>query len=175
MEDWSKAFYYDETSPSCLRWRIKPSQHVDMGGVAGYLKSGGYYVVGFNREKYLCHRVIWELFNEEIGERLQIDHINGLRTDNRILNLRLVTNHQNNQNQKMQSTNTSGVTGVSLDSRNNQWKAKWCSRDGKQKNKSFSINKYGYDSAFKLACDFRIKMILELNLEGSDYTVRHGI
>ena len=54
MEDWSKAFYYDETSPSCLRWRIKPSQHVDMGGVAGYLKSGGYYVVGFNREKYLC-------------------------------------------------------------------------------------------------------------------------
>lgn len=43
MEDWSKIFYYDETSPSYLRWKIKPAKNVDIGDDAGCLKSVGYY------------------------------------------------------------------------------------------------------------------------------------
>lgn len=174
MEDWSKAFYYDETSPSFLRWKIKPSQNVDIGGVAGSLDNQGYYRVHYCKEKYLCHRVVWELFNEEIEESLQVDHINGIRTDNRASNLRLVTRSHNLQNQKKYSNNTSGVTGVCLDSRSESWRVRWVNLDGKRKGKSFSVDKYGYDLAFQLACDYRNKMILEINNNGGEYTERHG-
>jgi hypothetical protein len=42
----------------------------------------------------------------------QVDHINGIPTDNRICNLRLADNHQNQYNQKLHRDNTSGVKGV---------------------------------------------------------------
>lgn len=175
MQDWSKIFYYDVTSPSCLRWKISPAKSVDIGDTAGGIhKSDGYYMVGYKRKIYVCHRIIWELFNGRIEKGIHIDHINGIRTDNDISNLRLVTNRQNRQNQKMDIRNTSGVAGVSLFSIGNSWQASWHNLNGKQEGKSFSINKYGYDEAFKLACEYRSKMIQELNSNGCDYTDRHG-
>ena len=174
MEDWSKILYYDETSPSCLRWKIKPAKNVDIGDVAGCLKSVGYYKVGYNRKSYSCHRIVWELFYGEIDQCFQVDHINGASTDNSISNLRLVNIRQNSQNRKMLTTNTSGATGVSLKSNGTQWRADWSNLDGKQESKVFSINKYGYELAFNLACEYRTKMIQEMNARGSDYTDRHG-
>lgn len=173
MEDWSNVFYYDETSPSFLRWKVKTGR-ANAGDAAGSINVQGYYRVTYKRRLYFCHRVIWCLFNECIDDNLHVDHMNGDVADNSISNLRLVTNRQNSQNRKKHSTNKSGVVGVFLDTKRPRWVAHWCSIDGKRKSKEFSINKYGYDSAFKLACDFRIKMILELNSEGSDYTNRHG-
>lgn len=46
----------------------------------------------------LMHRFIWEAFFGEIPKGLQIDHINTDRFDNRIENLRLVTDKQNKNN-----------------------------------------------------------------------------
>lgn len=43
---------------------------------------------------------------------IQIDHINGDRTDNRLVNLRNVTQNENAKNTKLHKRNTSGVTGV---------------------------------------------------------------
>lgn len=175
MEDWSKIFDYNESSPSCLRWKIKPARNVRVGDDAGCLdKSTGYYIVGYNRKTYCCHRVVWELFNEGIDQYTQVDHVNGVSIDNNILNLRLVTARQNMQNRKMQSRNKSEVTGVCLTSKDNIWVASWYNLDRKQRSKGFSVNKYGYDLAFQLACDYRARMIQELNSEGSDYTARHG-
>jgi len=51
----------------------------------------------------------------------QIDHINGNRTDNSLQNLRLVSNSDNHKNQKMPSTNTSGIVGVRVDKRTGAW------------------------------------------------------
>lgn len=175
MDDWLKIFYYDETSPSCLRWKIKPAKNVGIGDPAGSInKVDNYYAVRYNNTPYKCHRVVWELFNGEIEEHLQVDHVDGVRTNNRILNLRLVSHRQNSQNQKKRSTNTSGVTGVLLNVQRNTCVAQWCSTSGEKCRKSFSINKYGYDLAFQLACDYRSRMIQELNAKGSDYTDRHG-
>lgn len=42
-----------------------------------------------------AHRIIWEAFNGEIPEDMQIDHINGIRDDNRLQNLRICSAHQN--------------------------------------------------------------------------------
>jgi hypothetical protein len=38
----------------------------------------------------------------------------------------------------------------------------------------FSISKLGNDEAFRQACEYRAKMIAELNEQGANYTERHG-
>lgn len=71
---------------------------------------------------YKAHRVIWAISTGEWPED-QIDHINGDRGDNRPCNLRAVDNAANARNQRLRCTNTSGVMGVSRDSRSGKWEA----------------------------------------------------
>jgi hypothetical protein len=59
----------------------------------------------------IAHRIIW-LLHTRTWPLHQIDHINGDRLDNRIVNLRDVTPAENCKNQKMRSTNKSGIQGV---------------------------------------------------------------
>lgn len=67
------------------------------------------------------HRFIWEHANGPIPKGYEVDHINGVRSDNRIVNLRLVTHKQNMENRhRARTDNISGEKGV-------QWKE----RDGK--------------------------------------------
>lgn len=58
----------------------------------------GYFQVRIAGKKQLVHRLIWEAFNGPIPKGMQIDHINRVRTDNQLENLRLVTQTQNNRN-----------------------------------------------------------------------------
>lgn len=67
-----------------------------------------------------AHRAIWLLYYREWPSD-QIDHINGDRGDNRISNLRVVTNAENGKNQRKSKKNTSGVQGVSWDKRYGKW------------------------------------------------------
>jgi hypothetical protein len=53
----------------------------------------------------------------------QIDHINRIRTDNRISNLREVSHKQNHQNRSKSSHNTSGHSGVSWYKQKSRWRA----------------------------------------------------
>lgn len=94
---------------ACNTWNEKSE-----GKVAFNTPSGHGYLEGvFNGKKHYAHRIIWEFFNGPIKKGLEIDHINGVRDDNRIENLRLVSKSQNCRNSAMQSNNTSGITGVS--------------------------------------------------------------
>lgn len=71
----------------------------------------GYIQVQVNKKGYLVHRVAWLMCWEE-WPRFQIDHIDGNRSNNKISNLRDVPSLENQKNQKIHSTNRSGVTGV---------------------------------------------------------------
>ena len=84
---------YDETSPSGLRYTASRFKS-RVGAPAGALNSQGYYDLrsqpkGCNSR--MAHRVVWELHNGTIPEGLEIDHIDGNPSNNRIENLRLAT------------------------------------------------------------------------------------
>lgn len=72
--------------------------------------------------------------------------------------------------------NRTGVTVVSISSRKRQTyvTATYVGLIGKNISKYFSVDKYGYDEAFRLACEWRKQKIAELNEQGAGYTERHG-
>ena len=86
------------------------------------VNSEGYHIGTIDRVPLRAHRVIWALANSEWPTN-QIDHINNIKTDNRITNLRVVTNQENNRNMPMRCNNTSGVTGVNWHKPLHKWRA----------------------------------------------------
>jgi hypothetical protein len=180
LNDW---FIYDETSPSCLRWNVSRSGGnrgqiplVRVGDAAGWIDNNGYFIVQLNGVIYTAQRVIWTMFNGKIPEGHFIDHINGVRNNNTLSNLRSVHRDFNSRNTKMYKSNSSGITGVQYISRDGTFyfSAIWRDLNGKSKSKSFSTTKYGKDEAFRLACLYREAMIASLNEQGAGYTHDHG-
>lgn len=95
------------------------------GSPTGVLKnkpnSGhGYIVISINSKNYLTHRLAW-LYVYGRFPLEQIDHINHDRTDNRITNLREVTELENHRNMSKSTNNTSGVVGVTWHKRDSVW------------------------------------------------------
>ena len=83
--------------------------------------NNGYVIVWDGDKRLRAHRVIWKMFNGAIPEGKEIDHINRVRDDNRIENLRLVDRTHNNLNTKLRVDNTSGYKGVCFDKRRGLW------------------------------------------------------
>lgn len=91
----------------------------------GTLCKDGYLQLWMDGKKVMLHRAIWEHVNGSIPDGQEIDHVNGVRSDNRISNLRLVTRKQNQENMHSAFiTNvTSGVKGVSFYKTTGKWRA----------------------------------------------------
>jgi len=179
--DWNEYFVYDETSPSCLRWRISLNRRIKVGSPVGSIVNMGTiarYKVRVNFIDYLPHRVIYKMYNptEKLnGSGLQIDHIDGNALNNKIENLRLVTRAINQRNVKKKKSNSSGFSGVWFEEKGSRWCASWnCHVTFKQVRKYFPISKYGSEGAKQMAIDIRNSMISELNSQGAGYSDRHG-
>lgn len=106
-----------------LYWTKKACKRVIVGDEAKAIGSVGYKVVGFKGKQYLAHRVIWFLVKGEQPPKI-LDHINNDKLDNRIENLRGVTQNQNQYNSKIPKNNTSGIKGVSFIKSLNKWRAR---------------------------------------------------
>lgn len=181
------AFRLDNGSPSGLSFakniyngKKKNIIMYSEGEHCGSIHRDGHWSVAFRvngvQHRRYCHRIIWELTHGAIDDNLEIDHINGIRSDNRIENMRLVTKKTNLRNQKTNTRNTSGKTGVSLLCVNGYeyWSATWIDDTGKRFAKRFSVSKLSNDIAFERASEYRDKMISEINKVSSDiYTERH--
>ena len=103
-----------------LRRRIN-SGNAKAGDIAGGKDEEGYVRVRVNCRKYQSHRLVW-LYVHGQWPKQQLDHINGIRDDNRIANLREATNAENAQN-KIVGQNKAGFTGVRPQSRGKAWRA----------------------------------------------------
>ena len=93
------------------------------GRAVGYKDTGGYKFITLWGIRYQTHRVIWKMATGK--EPDCIDHINGDVADNRLENLRSIPPGENNKNCKMPKSNTTGVMGVHIDSRNGHYKARF--------------------------------------------------
>ena len=91
-------------------------------------------------------------------------------------NCRWLTRKDQAKNRKKPSSNKSGATGVFYLNKGKygSFRAEWYEVNGKSRSKSFSIKKYGYDEAYRLACEYRELMISRLNEQGAGYSENHG-
>lgn len=101
-----------------------------VGRVAGSVDSNGYILIEHLGKKYKAHRLAWEAVNGPIAPGLEIDHINGITTDNRISNIRLATRAENCRNTKSASGSSSRFKGVGFHKATGKWAA--FIRDGLQ-------------------------------------------
>lgn len=109
-----QSFTYDCESGVLTRTRTNK--------LANSMDVQGYLVAFFNGKIYKVHRLIWAIVHGEFPKG-QIDHINGNRSDNRLCNLRVVTQQQNSHNKQWDRRNKSGFTGVCWNKKASKWQA----------------------------------------------------
>ena len=115
----------------------------NLGKIYRKKKDGSFKEIGNTRNGYLifrlegrclsCHRFIYEnYFNVKLLPNEEIDHINRIKDDNRIQNLRIVNRSQNNQNKPKHKNCSSKYKGVCWKKNRNKWQAQ-IQFDGKKK------------------------------------------
>lgn len=105
-----------------LRWRVGYGKAF-AGSVAGARTWAGYMAVGIDGEKFRVHRVAWAIAHGAWPTKT-IDHLDGDRCNNKLFNLREVSQAVNAQNiRKPTSRNTSGYLGVYWSERHGGWMA----------------------------------------------------
>lgn len=103
---------YDPCTGIFVRKKSVSGKNGRAGSICGGLSFCGHIRMKVHRKEYFAHRLAWLYVHGEWPKQ-QIDHINGIKTDNRIENLRDVPSAVNTQNIKQpRRTNKTGFLGV---------------------------------------------------------------
>lgn len=130
QEELKELLHYDPDT-GIFTW-IKPNTfRMNNGDEAGWLTKKEYKRVTINYKCYLLHRLAWLYVYGSFPKNL-LDHINGVRSDNRIVNLREASESENIFNSKTRKDNITGFKGVYFNKRRKKFHAR-C-----------QINKIGY-------------------------------
>mgnify|MGYP003656145430 CR=1 FL=1 len=130
----------------------------------GYINGNGYKTWGSEGSRYLVHRIIAEAFLSDWNGDMQVDHIDGNKSNNDFSNLRMVTAAMNQRSYRKNS-GVSKYRGVCLDQ--NRWKAS-CRVNGKKKH----IGSYGDEKEAAIARDAFVFSV-GYNLEGLNFPENH--
>jgi hypothetical protein len=106
-----------------FKWKVDHTCNVKIGTVAGTINNNGYLYIGVNNKSYRAHRLAW-LYMTGSWPKDDIDHINGCKTDNRIENLRDVSNRDNQCNKTRHRNGR--LPGASWHKRLKRWQARIC-------------------------------------------------
>lgn len=110
--------------------------------------SNGYMVVSFGVKRLYAHRVLWFMRTAELPD--EIDHKNGVTSDNSESNLRNVTHDKNLENGKTRKNSTTGETGVHYYKSRNKWTAH-ITKHGKTKSLGYFDTREDAHAARKIA------------------------
>lgn len=120
QERLKELLHYEENTGLFIR-KTNVNRH-KTGSISGARQNKGYIQIMIDNKNYLAHRLAWFYIYGEWPKN-QIDHINRIKTDNRICNLRDVNNSINQHNNSIRKHNTSGTTGVMNYKSRNCWAA----------------------------------------------------
>lgn len=115
-----KHLKYDKNT-GLIYWKFDKGK-MKTGQIAGFLGVDGYIKIKINSKQYPAHRLAWAL-TYGFFPRNEIDHINHIRNDNRLVNLREAKRFENCLNQTKSSTNKSKLTGVCVGLKTGSWRA----------------------------------------------------
>lgn len=118
IERLRELFQYDPQT-GLIRRRISVCG-IDAGSVAGSRDSLGYLRISVDGKRLQAHRIAFALHYGR-WPRYEIDHINGVKGDNRILNLREATTSQNQMNK---SGWRAGLKGAYQHQQSRRWMAR---------------------------------------------------
>jgi hypothetical protein len=103
--------------------RLKSGHGTRAGDVAGYTHKTGYVYIWAHGKKRLAHRLVW-LYMTGRWPDYEIDHINHIKDDNRLVNLREASKTDNQRNMKLHKHNKSGTSGVTWNKEASKWQAR---------------------------------------------------
>ena len=147
-----------DTETGVFSWIKASSDKSRVGGRAGRARcEGGYRQITLLGQTMYEHRLAWFYANGSCPDGMVIDHINGIKGDNRIANLRVATPTQSMANIGAKRDNNSGCKNVHWCSTKGRWIAK-LKRDGKTRHVgTFRI----YEDAVEAAVASRIEVFGE--------------
>lgn len=128
MEIWKDVPGYEDYQVSS-RGRVKSFKYGKERILISYLNIKGYYQIFLNnnegRKSFKIHKLVAMAFLDHIsnGYESVIDHINGITTDNRLQNLRIVSNRKNTSLGYIKKNTTSQYTGVSWYEERKKWRS----------------------------------------------------
>lgn len=121
-QDELKILFSYDAETGLFTWLVSTAKRVKIGDIAGSKNNKGYIHISINNKKYSAHRLAW-LYEHGSFPTKQIDHINGVKDDNRLCNLREATRNQNLRNRGKLANNKSGFKGVRFHKEGNKWEA----------------------------------------------------
>lgn len=103
-------------------WLVDRNHLAKAGSVAGSINSCGYIQIWIDGRQYKASRLAWLYVHGSFPSGL-MDHIDRIRTNDRISNLRVATKVENGQNLKVKKNNKSGFVGVNWHKATSKWTA----------------------------------------------------
>lgn len=113
----NELFKYEPETGMLIRKVTTGNDRFHAGTTAGCSSPDGYLRVRIDKVLYMVHRVYYLLAYGSLPDDMQVGHINHVRDDNRLCNIRLVDNTINSRNAPIGKNNTTGVCGVRVDER----------------------------------------------------------
>jgi hypothetical protein len=122
-QDLVKCLFTYHSISGWLTWNITSNRNALKNSRAGKTDKNGYRIIKILGKPYKEHRIVW-LYHYGYLSKDQIDHINRIKDDNRIENLRECSNAENHQNRGISPLNTSGYPGIYWSKISNKWHAR---------------------------------------------------